>query len=124
MKLKPRRPITTAISLVYIGLLGYALLSPAPQPTGNALAENFIAAALNHDIISHSFAFLTLGLLSCFWPTDSLTSLVLALTLAVVLELLQITTATRVFEWLDLASNCAGTSLGIYIGRRFVLPHF
>jgi len=117
--------ITQAISgnalflkiLAWLWLLAIVILSLTPQ--------NSVDIGLDH--IDKLFHFLVYGLATGItfmaYPKNKNSHLIFALfSFSLAIELCQLLTITRSFEWLDLCANLAGILLASLVARRFLLP--
>lgn len=109
------RTIAIYLSFVYYVVLSILQLAPIPQPTDSMISTSVIHTLLDYDFYSHFFALLIGGMLLASWRIKGSSLLTIAILLAILLEVLQLTTNAREFELTDLFANVIGTFIGVWL---------
>ena len=118
MMLLKSRSLGKILCLLYLGVLCVALLAPLPKPEGPGLVDITIRTSLDFDFLTHLVALSIWGGLLTTWRFETTTLLVIAISIAILLEVAQGVTYHRTFEITDLAANIIGVNLGLKAGFR------
>ena len=116
-----RTQIVRFLSLIYLGMLSLALLSPVPDFADGTPQDLITNCLLDLDLYTHLAVFFTWGVLASAWEAQRF-SLLAVVAIAGLLELAQPLTSVRIFEITDLAANIVGTLIGFYAGVTFAIP--
>jgi|TARA_B100001094_G_C17815445_1_gene615882 VanZ family protein len=118
MMLLKSRSLGKILCLLYLGVLCVALLAPLPKSEGPGLVDITIRTSLDFDFLTHLVALSIWGGLLTTWRFEIPTLLLIAVSIAILLEVAQGITYHRTFEITDLVANITGVTLGLKAGFR------
>jgi len=98
-----------------------ALLAPLPKPGGSEFVDVTIRTSVDLDFLTHFVGLLIWGVLLTSWRCATTTLLVIAVSVAIFLEVAQGLTYHRTFEFTDLVANMMGVTLGVKAGSGSTL---
>ena len=118
MMILKSRTLGNILCLLYLGILCVALLAPLPKSEGSGLVDITIRTSVDFDFFTHLVALSIWGGLLTTWRFETTTMLIIAISIAILLEVAQGVTYHRTFEITDLVANIIGVTLGLKAGFR------
>ena len=111
-------PLGKILCLLYLAVLCVALLAPLPKPGGSGLVGITIRTSVDFDFLTHLVCLAIWGGLLTSWRFETTTLVVIAISIAIFLEVAQGLTYHRTFEITDLVANILGATLGLKANFR------